>query len=467
LLIAPSLFIFASALIAVRLFPMLMQLLEFATRYLPGIAGITALRYLSRTPRAYSGPVLLLIVTLSLAGFTASMAKSLDANLLERNHYVAGGDVTLFDMGQGSDSSSAAAPGNAEAAIVSTTTGQDAKLTGPKYFFLPVTDYLTVPGVAHATRVANTKVRIVINSKTLDAHYYGIDRLEFPQVAYWRADFADQTLGELMNLLADDPSGVLVDKAYAKMINLRIGDSFFIQMNSLDATVNVPVVVKGFINLFPTAYPSEGPVVVGNLEYSFDMQGGQYPYDVWLRLTDDTVKEDDIYRGTITTGMKTFVREFAPKVINAERMRPERQGFFGLLSVGFIAAAFLSMLGFLFYSILAFQRRFVELGMLRAIGLSTAQLGTLLAIEQTFIIGVAVVAGTFISVSASNLFIPFLQLPSYERDLYPPFSVQIATEQILIIYAVFGVVLVATVAITVVLLRRMKLFQAVKLGEAI
>jgi putative ABC transport system permease protein len=45
--------------------------------------------------------------------------------------------------------------------------------------------------------------------------------------------------------------------------------------------------------------------------------------------------------------------------------------------------------------------------------------------------------------------------------------VQIATEQILIIYAVFGVVLVATVAITVVLLRRMKLFQAVKLGEAI
>jgi putative ABC transport system permease protein len=251
------------------------------------------------------------------------------------------------------------------------------------------------------------------------------------------------------------------------MVNLRIGDSFFIQMNNLDYTVNVPVIVKGFVNLFPTAYPSEGPVVIGNLEYSFDMQGGQYPYDVWLRLRDDTVSEDDVYRGTITAGLKTFIREFSPKVINAERLRPERQGFFGLLSVGFIAAAFLSMLGFLFYSILAFQRRFVELGMLRAIGLSTAQLGTLLAIEQTFIIGVAVIAGTFISVSASNLFIPFLQLPSYERDLFPPFSVQIATEQILIIYAVFGVVLVATVAITVVLLRRMKLFQAVKLGEAI
>ena len=65
-----------------RFFPMLMRFLEFFAGRLPGIAGVTALRYLSRTPAAYSGPILLLIITLSLAGFTASMAKSLDTNLL-------------------------------------------------------------------------------------------------------------------------------------------------------------------------------------------------------------------------------------------------------------------------------------------------------------------------------------------------------------------------------------------------
>jgi putative ABC transport system permease protein len=309
---------------------------------------------------------------------------------------------------------------------------------------------------------------VVIGGKSSDAHYFGIDRLEFPSVVYWRNDYAKQPLGTLMNLLAEDPSAVLVDRKYASAQNLRIGDSFVIQMNNLDATVNVPAVVKGYIDLFPTSYPSEGAPIVGNLEYSFDIQGGQYPYDVWVRLVpDSTVSDTDLYRSSIEMGMKTFIREFAPAVITKERLRPERQGFFGLLSVGFIAAAFLSMLGFLFYSILAFQRRFVALGMLRAIGLSTGQLGTLLAIEQTFIIGIAGIAGTFIGVSASNLFIPFLQLPQEEKDFFPPFAVQIASEQILIIYAVFGFVLVATVAITVILLRRMKLFQAVKLGEAI
>jgi putative ABC transport system permease protein len=396
------------------------------------------------------------------------MAKSLDTNLLEKNHYIAGGDARMFDLGQNVTGASAGAPGGVQTFEQSIVATEDTRLAGPKYYFLPVEDYTNIPQVKEATRVGNSSAAAVINGNSVDIHYYGIDRMQFPKVAYWRDDFSDKSLGELMNILAEDPSAVLVDRAWAKMVNLRLGDNFVLKMNNLDMTVSVPVVVRGFVDLFPTAYPSENPPIVGNLEYSFDMQGGQYPYDVWLRLEEgSTITDSDIYMGTITVGMKTFIREFAPTVIIKERLRPERQGFFGLLSVGFVAAGFLSMLGFLFYSILAFQRRFVELGMLRAIGLSTGQLGTLLAIEQTFIIGIAILAGTFIGVSASNLFIPFLQLPLIERDLFPPFAVQIATEQILIIYAVFGVVLVATVAITVVLLRRMKLFQAVKLGEAI
>ena len=56
-------------------------------------------------------------------------------------------------------------------------------------------------------------------------------------------------------------------------------------MNDLDRKVRVPVIVAGYVNLFPTVYPGDGPFLIGNLDYAFDMQGGQYPYDVWLRLT--------------------------------------------------------------------------------------------------------------------------------------------------------------------------------------
>jgi putative ABC transport system permease protein len=150
-----------------------------------------------------------------------------------------------------------------------------------------------------------------------------------------------------------------------------------------------------------------------------------------------------------------------------DRGRPERQGLFGLLSVGFVASAFLTALGFLFYSGLSFQRRFIEFGMLRAIGLSTGQLSALLAAEQALILGIGAIAGTLIGVSASQLFIPFMQVASGPHAQTPPFLVEIAWERIGIIYLIFAIMLLGAVTITLLLLRRMKLFQAVKLGETI
>src|SRR5262249_2739220 len=87
LLLAPTLYIFALALGGMRLFPTLMRGLAGALGRLPGIAAITALRYLARTPRAYTGPTLLLVLTLSLAIFTSSMAVTLDEHLYDQVYY--------------------------------------------------------------------------------------------------------------------------------------------------------------------------------------------------------------------------------------------------------------------------------------------------------------------------------------------------------------------------------------------
>jgi putative ABC transport system permease protein len=225
-------------------------------------------------------------------------------------------------------------------------------------------------------------------------------------------------------------------------------------------------VVAGFVGLFPTIYSDGGPLVVANLDYIFEREGGQFPYEVWLRLRDGTLRKT-VNSGVSELGLRTFDQGFAPEQIVIEYERPERQGVFGLLSVGFVAAAFLTLLGFLFYALLSFQRRFVELGMLRAIGLSARQLGALLSWEQALIIGAGMLGGTLIGVSASVLFIPFLQVRGGQNPLTPPFLVRIAWDQIAIIYLVFGAILVGAVVLTLFLLRRMQLFQAVKLGEAI
>ena len=151
--------------------------------------------------------------------------------------------------------------------------------------------------------------------------------------------------------------------------------------------------------------------------------------------------------------------------INVEQKRPEHQGLFGLLSVGFTGAALLTVLGFLLYALFSFQRRFIEMGIMRAIGLSAPQMTALLAWELVFLIAIGLIAGTGLGVLVSKLFIPYLQLGAQNTAHIPPFIVQIAWGRILEIYALFGLLFVVALAVLSGMLARMKIFQAVKLGE--
>jgi putative ABC transport system permease protein len=126
----------------------------------------------------------------------------------------------------------------------------------------------------------------------------------------------------------------------------------------------------------------------------------------------------------------------------------------------------LTGLGFLFYALVSFQQRFIELGMLRAIGLSIRQMLVLLIWEQLLIIGTGIVMGTAIGVWVSRLYIPFLQVGG-EHAQSPPFIVRIAWDQVQIIYLIFTVLMVLALSIVAAFLIRMKIFQAIKLGEAV
>ena len=98
------------------------------------------------------------------------------------------------------------------------------------------------------------------------------------------------------------------------------------------------------------------------------------PYDVWL-ATDPAVPADQIVSDVRALGLVVVNAADARTLIAAEQTRPARQGLFGLLSVGFLAAALLTVLGFLVHAIVSFRQRFIELGMVRAIGLSIWQMG--------------------------------------------------------------------------------------------
>ena len=318
-----------------------------------------------------------------------------------------------------------------------------------------------------AARVGDYSVTSNIGGRQQTGRLLGIDRAEFPAVAFFRSDFANhESLGSLMNRLALNRANILVSREFLERNTLKIGNPLKLAVNAAGDFKTIDFTVAGVLELFPTLYPQDGPFFIANLDYVFEQMDGLYPYDVWLS-TDRLAHGDQIASEVRALGITVVTAEDARALIDAEQSRPERQGLFGLLSAGFLSAAALTVLGFLVYAVVSFRRRFIELGMLRAVGLSVTQMALFLIGEQAIVVMMGAGLGTVLGIAASQIFIPFLQIGASKAATVPPFVVQIAWGQMWTIYAVFGAMFLIAVGVLIALLIRMKVFEAVKLGESI
>jgi putative ABC transport system permease protein len=468
LLLVPALAIFAVTLLLLRVLPLLMRVVAWFFSHTRSVGMLMAARYLARTSSGYSAPLILLIMTLSLSTFTSTLAQTLDRHTHDQTYYSVGADMNVVELGE-LQGGSAAPPGGAapQAASSSSSSAGDTTTPPEKWVFLPVSEHLKIPGVQAAARVAVTGVRITTPDGEVKGIYDGIDRIDFPKVAFWRRDFAYQQLGDLMNDLARTSEGVLVSTDILSNYHLKIGDALTISAYQFDETKVMTFKIMGAFNYFPGWYPQQdGPLIVGNLDYFYESVGGEFPYDVWLKVN-PAAPIQPLLDGIQKLYGVMLRSDVSSTILTAAQLAPERQGFFGLLSVGFVALAFLTVLGFLLYALFSFQRRFIELGMLRAIGLSSGQMLAFLASELAFLFMAGLAAGTGLGVWVSNLFIPHLQVGNDMASLVPPFVVHIDWGSVFQVYILFGSLFVAALVVLGIMLMRMKIFQAIKLGESV
>jgi putative ABC transport system permease protein len=455
----PTLFIFSLSLLFIRAFPLLMSGMSWISARLPGPASVLALRHLARSSTNYTSALLLLILTLGLTTFTSSMALTLDGHLLDRVYYDTGADLNLSEMGDTSEDPST--PFAAE--LSGSSQSSTGRTEGAQWLFLPVSQHLDAEGVQAAARVGQYKARSTLSNRE-EGTFVGVDRVDFGQVAFFRRDFAATSLGALMNQLALNRRGILVERGFSISNSLKTGDVLRLELTVGPKRSPVEFVVVGVLDLLPTQYPEDGPFFVGNLSYAFEQVGYEWPYNVWL-TTDGSRPAKDLVADLERMGFTVLSYRDARDMILQEQTQPSRQGLFGVLSVGFLAAAGLTLLGFFLHGIFSFRHRFIELGVLRATGLSVGQMAAFLVGEQLALIISGAIAGTALGVWASQVFVPFLQVRSGPHPQTPPFVVQIAWGDIFQIYAVFGGMLLVNVLVTLVLLARMRVFEAVKLGE--
>ncbi len=464
LFVAPALFAMAVCMISLRVLPWVLKLLTRLADHIPGVWAYLSVQQIARRPQDHSSALLLIMMSLSISIFSASTAKTLDKWLHDSIYYRSGADLVVHEYVVEGGSTSLSGP-PADPSSRPTISEADLNVEG----YLTIEEHMKLPSIEGVARVGRYETNFSYGAGEQRAILLGIDRLEFPNAAFYREDFAGQSLGGLMNLLGMDPMGVLVPRDLAEQYGLQVGDRLNIAAFILDQSVERELVIVGMYDYFPTIYPDGRTTLIVNLGALFDNPDTAIGYDLWLNVREDTdvpLLLEQIKQLIRSPGAVVEVRGDALREVREMMDQPERVGLFGVLNVGFLATGLMPGIGFVLYSYASLRRRFIQLGILQAIGLSVKQLIGYLALEQFILMGLAIGLGAVIGLVTSKLFVPFLQISTETGTPIPPFEVLIGWAESAWLSLAFGLVLFMTMIGTIYYLAQMKVFQAVKMGEA-
>jgi len=461
--LASSLCIFALCMLVLRLFPLALRLLASIASRLPQAWIYLALQELSRKPRDHASAILLIMISLSFSIFSASMAKTLDLWLRDSEYYRAGSDLVIQEYKIPTE------PGINESALPTAPNPNDPASQAVESL-VSLDKKLNLPDVESGTFVGSWPCRYTYGGSLRECTLMGIDRLSFPATAFYRRDFAAPPLGTLMNLLVSQPRGILIPHSLALDTGLQPGDLIQVEspLGVFNETLNANFQVVGEYDFFPTVYPSQKITLIANLESLFGGPDAISGVNYWLKLisgaSTSQVVED--LRGLALSGGRWInVLADARSAVATATSQPEWVGLFGILNVGFFLTGLLPGVGFVLYSFSLLRSRHAQFGILQALGLSARQTAYSLVLEQVLLMSMALAGGAGVGFATSATFLPFLQTNLAGTSPTPPFQVLIGWSEAGWLCVVFGGIFAITLALMLVSLSRLKIFQTLKLGE--
>ncbi|MCB0061798.1 MAG: ABC transporter permease, partial [Caldilineaceae bacterium] len=301
-------------------------------------------------------------------------------------------------------------------------------------------------------------------TRGINGRMLALDRVDFSTVAWFRRDFADESLGALMNRLASSPESILVPQELLERLTLRIGDSLNIRVRLADGiSITRAFRIAGLYRHFPTVQNGE-VVVVGNLENLFTEAGAEFEHQIWMRTVSD-VDDASLFAAVKTTGVDPILQRNARSTIAANQAQLERVGIFGTLTVGFVAATVMAMLALLVHNYASLQERLYQFGVMRAIGLWRTQVIIQVVIEYGILTAYGAVVGATIGLYTSEIFAPFFRIPEANGVPLPPLLPIIAEDATTTLGLTFAGLMILCELFIITRALTSRVFAALRMGH--
>ena len=469
LFIMSTLFIMGIGLLYVRIYPYIVRFVFFLGRKMWSPVMYASFLQVGRSGGQEAFLMLFLVMTLSVGLFSANAARTLNTNITDRVQYTLGADIVISPYWKSNEVIVTGDEGDSSSTAVSLGYANSKVITYIEPDFTPYTKIDGVESVAKVLRKPMVTANIGTTTNT-SANLMAINSADFGRTAFMPNDLLPFHWYEYLNLLTLEKKACLISAEFAQAFSLSVGDTIRMYWEKQSA---IELRIYGIVNYWPTYKPVSSNLrgasaaasrqIICNLDYVRALTANE-PYQVWLKKVDGATSEQ-IYRSIAELGIAVEKLEDSTQDIVLVKNDPLIQGVNGALTMGFLVTMIVCAIGFIIYWVLSIKKRVLQFGILRAMGLSMRNVIGMLVTEQVLISGSAILVGVFAGAQASQLFVPLLQVVYSASELIPPFRVIMERADYLKVYMIIGAMLAAAFAVLGTLISKIKIAQALKLGE--
>ncbi|KAB8187845.1 FtsX-like permease family protein [Microbispora catharanthi] len=413
----PALALLCGGMAALRLVPAVARVAERATRRRPGFGPALAARQVSRRPARYSGPALLLTMATAIGVLSLTTAATWRGAQEDRARHLAGAGLRVPAL-----------------------PGDDAGT------------FTTLPGVAAA--VPAHRARVVADGA--DATLIAADAAHLGRVLLLRPDLSELSPATLASRIAGSggqPLPVVVTPGLADTVRITAG------------TAAIPIKVVGVVAAMPGT-PEGTPALLADLSAlrAAGAKGAEWPVTEWWLAADghDTTRAAVLAASWRGRGDVVDVAALTA----GYRDDPTAAGLQGALLLGFAAALAFAVLGFLVNAAVSARERRGEFAVLGALSVSFRQTLGLLAVEQSFVVGLSLAGGVALAVAVSAAVVPPMVTAGYATGGGLPVLLHVPWPQVAALAVAVLVVLLVIVAGLARSLHRREPAAVLRAGEA-
>ncbi|MCI8624722.1 MAG: FtsX-like permease family protein [Lachnospiraceae bacterium] len=454
LFISSSLFIIGTALVSLRILPLFTRVVYRLFRRWWSPSAYASFLQIIRTGSRQRFIMVFLMLTVALGIFNAATARTILSNAEKNLRYSIGADVVLQEKWNSNEASVSSA---------------DEEIVYEEPDF---SKYEELEGIEHVTKVLRQdRLSVQANGEKLTTvSLLGIHTKEFGETAWFDTSLYQTHPYDYLNAMAGNANAILVSANF-KTLGYQLGDVIYYTGKDKQSAMGI---IYGFVEYWPawekstktlnqdgTLSETTNYLIVAHLA-QLQEEWGVQPYEVWIRTNGssrflyDFAQEQDLQ-----------IQKFRDTAAELVELKNDTvfQGTSGILTISFIVVLILCVAGFLIYWVLSIRSRELLFGIFRAMGMSMREILLMLVNEQIFISGLSIAMGAGIGVLASRLYIPLIQLAYSASDQSVPLAILIQSGDMIRLFVIVGLVLLLCMVVLGVLIRRINISQALKLGE--